>query len=273
LKLDHGISGNKNQIFNSFGPLRSKSKRLAIFATYGGREMDRSDLEVLRVLKERKYFVCLVTNSDSKNIFEASENVDHQIIRKNVGFDLAAYRDAINLHGTDWESVFLINDSIYWPVGNFSVAISQLENLVDDSTIVGLTDSYQRSYHLQSFCFLASGMNSINRLSGAINKVHNWRYKRSAVAFGELRITSNLIAAGAGVSALFSYDTLSTKWQTLNDLHEDSQKIRKLLQDGVPLNSTQHFWRALLGEPGGFLKRSLVSKNPAGLNIDTNFII
>lgn len=268
LKFDHFLSNNKSQVISTAGSTNESSKRLAIFATYAGRQLDQSDLEVLHVLKERKYFVCLVSNSDLNEDFQMIDYVDHQIKRKNFGFDLAAYRDAVAFHGINWERILLLNDSILWPSGNFSEAISRLDDLVDSSKIAGLTDSFQRGYHLQSFCFLASGTNSINRLATVLQGVHNWRYKRSAVRFGELEITAKLLAAGSDVSALFPYEALLAKWLTQNNFRGDDLKIYKLIKDGVFLNSTQHFWRVLANEPGGFLKKSLIYKNPAGLSQD-----
>jgi hypothetical protein len=258
------FSSTRNEIIFATDPkFKFQTNNLAVFVTHSARRLDQSDLDVLQELKDSKYFVCLVINSESSVKVDTDYEVDHLIVRNNIGFDLAAFRDALVFHQGDWDNVLLINDSIFWPSGNFSIALQQMQSLADPSTIVGLTDSNQRTYHLQSFCFLASGEASIANLTKVFQDMRNWHFKRSAVAFGELRITSRLKSEGSKISALFPYQNLVLEWDSQNTNLMDDQKISKLLRNEVPLNPTQHLWRVLRNQGGGFLKRSLLLKNPA----------
>ena len=87
--------------------------------------------------------------------------------RSNQGRCIGAYRDtaliSFELAKEDvrFRQVLFINDSML-PLGPDSAALHDLEEVMalavgaKDSALAGLTDSYERSYHLQSFCLCAN---------------------------------------------------------------------------------------------------------------------
>ena len=77
------------------------------------------------------------------------------LVRRNVGYDFGAWRDALErfaLPRADTESLLLVNDSVYGPLGRIEEVLARID--FRQAELWGLTESWQSRYHLQSF-FLA----------------------------------------------------------------------------------------------------------------------
>jgi hypothetical protein len=265
LWLDH-LTSKRNELTEGIQIFTEENlTKVAIFATYSGRKFDNSDISVMSTLRTRGYSVYVVSNGDKAEIELFDSLISKYIWRKNFGYDLGAYRDSFLHLNHDVEQVLIINDSIYWPENRFDEMLEILELGVNDGGIIGITESLQRSRHIQSFCFLVKGKNSILNFEKALGNIKNWRYKRSAVTFGELKFTKYLASLNQEVKCIYSYEQILKNWRLASFVGPDVAKINHLLSKNVHLNPTQHFWRVLYMAPGGFLKRSLIEKNPAKL--------
>ncbi len=77
-------------------------------------------------------------------------------VRQNEGYDFAAWAHVLQLHPALFASpiLYLLNDSVFGPFNDdkFAALLQRIRR--SEADVVGLTDSYEHNWHLQSF-FLA----------------------------------------------------------------------------------------------------------------------
>jgi hypothetical protein len=265
LVLDHLTSNTNNRIIGIEQISDTNREKIAIFATYSGRNFDKSDISVLKTLKDRGYAVVVVSNGEKTDIEKCSTLISYYLLRENLGFDLASFRDAFRQFGRNATQILFINDSIIWPRDNFTEMLEKMEHSGKAGEVVGVTESLQRVRHLQSFCFYVAGEASIAKFGKTLELIRNWRFKRTAVSYGELRLSSKFEGSSLKLVPIFPYESIVRAWSESNIRGRNYEDIRYLISRNVSLNPTQHFWNIILDLPGGFVKRSLLENNPAGL--------
>ena len=268
-RIDDFFSNSNSQIKSVEGNI-GEYRNLAVFATYSGRPLDKFDIQSLGSLRSLGFGICIVANQDTYEPLDYSEYADVVMLRKNVGLDLAAMRDALKLLGKDWDRLILLNDSVVWPKENFHNVVSTVLNFEADDEILVLLDSFQRGHHFQSF-FLAANRTTIMELHETFMRIKNWRFKRSVVTFGEIPMKTKLEFQGIRVQPLIPYKKLEHTFT--KSLSEDSDwvGIARLMERNVPLNPSQHFWKVLLKNEYGCVKRSLIEQNPAKLQFPPTY--
>jgi hypothetical protein len=206
------------------------------------------------------------------------------IIRRNVGYDFGAWRDALehlNLPRLETEEIILANDSVFGPLVPLGDTLRRLDFRKAD--VWGLTDSWQMGYHLQSF-FLAFGPAALRSEAFA----DFWRrfrpvpYKKYVVRAYEVGVTKAVEKGGLRCAALWSYDSLIKRinQEELDKLilAEESEfvrvdpvfntkkrqflRMRDAIASRVALNPTSDLWRQLLLSGFPFIKRELLRENP-----------
>jgi hypothetical protein len=247
-----------------------------IYVKYDKREFSNYQEEAIKQVFEAAGYVFLtVVNSDLS--FKTTSN-ESLIYRKNLGFDLGAFRDALSAlrAKNDLNEVVFINDSIFWSSKGIKSVLKQIEDF--SSGVFFMTDSFQPFHHYQSYFFAAKGKNSIQEVSKWLNTCRNWRFKFSAIEFGELQ-NSNFFLNSPKV--LFSqpeiFDFADDKFLLQENL-DNRIKLRldfclKMRLRQVPLNPMHYYWRELieLGLPG--IKRDLLLLNPANIpDLDLEFL-
>jgi hypothetical protein len=205
------------------------------------------------------------------------------IIRRNVGYDFGAWRDALDHLGlprAETEEIICANDSVFGPLLPLGDTLQRLD--YGKADIWGLTENWQLRYHLQSF-FLAFGPKAIH--AEAFRKF--WRSVRPVpsklyiVKEYEVGITQAMIKGGLSCAAVWPYEALIklVNREALGRVFADDseggkadpiQKKRILqvirIRDGVArrsaLNPTSDLWRQLLISGFPFIKRELLRDNP-----------
>lgn len=245
-------------------------------------------LHFVRSLHAAGLSVVFVSNSGRLRP-DALESVrplcDAVLIRRNVGYDFGAWREALGVLGlprTDTEAVFLVNDSLYGPLAPLGPVLERIDFAAAD--VWGLTESWQTRYHLQSY-FLAVSARAMAHPAWAAF----WRDVRPApskhwiVRRYEVGFTQAMLWAGLSCRALWPYGALATDIDPAL-LHEEKGEQGSVLVDPVdtmrkhhtrhvrtasalrmPLNPTSDLWRQLLRAGFPFLKRELLRDNPSGV--------
>jgi lipopolysaccharide biosynthesis protein len=272
-----------------------------------------------RFLSYVRYFVCalnragfaVVIASNSRRIDQDSlaEVLPHcaaVVHRPNVGREFGAWRDALTIIGniTRLECLVIANDSVFGPFREIGPLLQRCDFAVAD--VWGMTDSYFRRYHLQSY-FLIFGPTALASrcFHDFWRRVRYVRHKRSVIELYEMGLTRAFLSAGLRVRALFPYTQLvdavlqralearpdrpALATQLFDTLLQDADLVapRKgaralaaqffdtLLQaanSGLPLNPTHYFWEYLITALDfPFLKRELVEKNPVGVPLVINW--
>jgi hypothetical protein len=188
------------------------------------------------------------------------------IQRANVGYDFAAWRDALNvLHsqGHRPAEILLANDSVLGPFQPLPPLVAMMR--AGGQGLFGFTESVAGGVHLQSYALLARGPQAVAELTAHLDAIPNWRSKWRLVQGGEIGLTARMRRANIRCAALFPYAALChhARADDLEALGARSRAPRTLAD--YPLNPTHHLWRLLLDCGFPFIKTELVRRNPGRL--------
>jgi hypothetical protein len=187
--------------------------------------------------------------------------------RRNVSRDLGSYRYGLEVLLANYDinaikSVVLVNDSVVWKQGALKAFIENSEKSA--YTVTSITISLQRQKHLQSYAYHVKRP-SIEILKPFITLPRIY-FKRTLVFYGEMRFSSFWQSQEISFGGLFSEENLLPFLiDDENFSQADSKRIQRLIDSGVHLNPTIHFWKPLY-EHSGIIKKSLFKRNPARLD-------
>jgi lipopolysaccharide biosynthesis protein len=167
--------------------------------------------------------------------------VDGLYIRQNVGYDFAAWAHVLreNRQLLDCDILYLVNDSTIGPLSErkFEELLARVRSSEND--VVGLTDSYERGWHIQSyFIALKPAALSSPAFWAFIAKIKNLADKKSVVNTYETRFAPTLQAAGLRCEVLFP---------THKSHNPSLMDWRALINSGLPfvkLAALRNSWRS-----------------------------
>jgi Rhamnan synthesis protein F len=207
------------------------------------------------------------------------------LIRRNIGYDFGAWRDALDTLGLPrpgTRSIAMVNDSVYGPFVDMAPLLSSID--FGRADVWGLTESWQHHYHLQSF-FLVCGEAAIR--SDAWRRF--WRSVRPVpskdwiIRHCEIGFTGALARNGIRCAALFPQSDLLNASEVrrlrlvvvqdwadrgrdprLRGRAVHARRILGSIKRGAQdLNPSIDLWRQLLHAGYPFVKRELLLKNPS----------
>jgi hypothetical protein len=204
------------------------------------------------------------------------------VMRRNVGYDFGAVREALELFGLprrNTQRLLIANDSVYGPLSSLEPMLARADFAKAD--LWGATDSWQHRYHLQSY-FLLAGQRAMTHPAWASfwHKVRPVSSKQWVVARYEIGLTQKLLNAGLRCMPLWPYQELVDRVvnepldSALKMAEQDpitqmrllaSRRLRTAIAHRAPLNPTADLWRQLLQTGFPFLKVELIRKNPTGV--------
>ncbi len=266
--------------------------RVCVFVHYDRRGAARPYVvHYVRALAESGLSVVLVSNAG--RLTEAAEAALRPhcaaiLVRRNVGYDFGAMREGLEhfrLPRADTEMVLLVNDSVYGPFTGLASVLDRIDFAQAD--VWGATESWQRSYHLQSF-FLAAGPAALHsaawrRFWRGVRPVQS---KRFVIRRYEVGLTQAVLRDGLRCRAVWGYAALvDATGEVAIDSHGalavdaeegmpaypdpverlrriQAHRIRHHAVTSAPLNPTSDLWRQLLRAGFPFLKRELLRNNP-----------
>lgn len=231
------------------GPI-SLGPRVALVCHYDPAGRLRDDLlRYLHELAETGHSVLLVSNSGAlqpRALAAARAVCAGVLVRRNVGRDFCAWRDAMERCGLprpDTRQILLANDSVYGPLHPLAPLLARIRV---ERGLWGMTDSTQRGDHLQSY-FLLAQCDLLHSLAWS----RFWRAVRPLpskwlmIGRYEVGLTQAMLRAGFRCRALFPHAAAQFGRPAVNPL-----------LDG---------WRALLEAGMPFVKRELLRDNPTGV--------
>jgi hypothetical protein len=196
------------------------------------------------------------------------------IIRRNVGYDFAAWRDALAvtaLPKAETRLLVLVNDSMYGPFTPLKAVFDRFD--FSKADIWGLTDSWQHRFHLQSY-FLAFGPRALahDSFSAFWRSVLNVRSKWAVIRHYEIGLANFFMRAGLRCKAAWPYvglvEGVRQTYRTTAEKEEDATadrdpylgiaeeaeaRILRAAARRVPMNPTNELWRQLIAMRFPFL--------------------
>jgi hypothetical protein len=245
-RVDHFFSGKGDCTIGSTTRIDAQKKKIAIYVTYPDLNDDESEKFLFKALEKCGYEVLIVANS------LGVKSPPIWMRRKNRGFDLAAIRDSLDYLDGRPETLLVLNSSIIWLEG-VSEFLVFCEKVLHEATagVLSLTQSFQRSEHAQSFFFMVPAT-EYPFFVEAYGKMKNWRTKRAAVNYGEIKLSRYLRRSGVQIRFIFPYSSVYEKAATVNErlrLNSSRKEMR--------FNPSHHFASEIISMGGPFYKRNL----------------
>lgn len=247
-------------------------------------------LDYMRDLKKNGRSIVCVSNARRLKpaaLAALQEVCTAVIVRRNIGYDFGAWRDAIDFLGLprqETEEIICANDRVFGPLLPLGDMLRRLDYAKAD--VWGLTESWQLRYHLQAF-FLAFGPAALR--AGAFQKF--WKSVRPVPAKSyivqayEVGVTQAMVKGGLRCAALWGYESLirlvdqdaieklikaeETEFGKTDPVQlsrkRQIMRIRGSVTSRVALNPTSDLWRQLLMSGFPFIKRELLRDNPTNV--------
>ncbi|WP_419759580.1 rhamnan synthesis F family protein [Acidisoma sp.] len=263
-------------------------EKVALFVHFdAGGHVAPAARDFIASLGEAGLDVVFVTNSE--HILEEARAFLEQhcaaiLIRRNIGYDFGAWRDALDTLGLprpETRAIFLVNDSLYGPFSDLKPILGAID--FERADLWGATESWQHRYHLQSF-FLGCGE--------AVIRSQAWReFWRSVrpipckdwiIRHCEIGFTRAMARGGARCAAIFPSASLLDEREierlerVIDEDHEWGGQNAKVHAEAIHadhilrctqrptnlLNPSVDLWRQLIQAGYPFLKRELLLRNP-----------
>lgn len=234
-------------------------------------------LEAIKRINDDGFGVIFVTTSkkiNDEDIEKIKKYCLSIIIRENIGYDFGSYKAGFEYvvnSNIKYSKILFTNDSVYGP---FCSLKKQIE-LLKKYDIVGVTDSFDTHYHLQSYFLLfgeiASNSKEFRSFWDSVEYIpnDNSNFKNLIIQKYEIGGSQSFISKGFKLGA--SNDSISM-FNKLNKIQIEKMQNAKI-NNGSRINfyqfrenMTHFYWDLLLMEKCPYIKRELIARNP--LNID-----
>jgi len=230
--------------------------------------------ELLKI-EEEKEFVFVSTSllalDDKKILMDKGIKV---IERENVGYDFYSYKVGIkSVDLSKFSSVLICNDSVFGPLYDINEIYQKLQS--NENDIVGMTQSYEKQYHLQSYFLLFKQKACQSDLFNEFwNRVEILNNKDEIIQKYEIGLSQEFLRNGYSIGAYCNMTTTCIDMV----LHSE-QKLKAIkrcikyffrgkLKQIKALNITHYLWEYIIVKKKfPFIKRELIDKNPQKLNI------
>jgi hypothetical protein len=247
--FDHLIANNESQVTQLTPNIVQNPNPYLLYATYSesGR-LRSSELLYLKSFQDRGWNILIISNSK----LEVEDFV--VAIRKNRGRDLGGYRDGLSMLnnlGIRPVTLLLSNSSIIVNPEKIESFMNGIESRIKDmsgsNALSVMTVSHQFSPHIQTYFLL---FHNFDKYSDSVTHIfqhlmRNWKFKRTAIFFGEKRLLDYLNNVPLTIDVLHNSYVLSANKSFL--------KIEEI-------NPSIYFWKEILNSEYSFLKRNIVSK-------------
>jgi hypothetical protein len=271
----------------AFASAVAAKRKLAILAVYApGNRLLGFHHQLIAMLAEMGFAVVLgLGRAEDPSMTVApplDSKADAYLIKDNLGYDFGTWFAALAAakpHLPQVEELLFINDSIFGPLCPARALSDMISSAQSD--VVGICDSYERAYHLQSF-FLLFRRKALESgfLFDFADTYPFSNVKEDVIRDGEISLTQSLLSAGLSCEALFPYERLARRWldraaeylsaarllpEYVSDSDASVQHLLawvRLLRRGEPLNPSHFFWDTLIERGCPFVKRELLIKNP-----------
>lgn len=244
------------------GVRQSRGQRACLFASWDphGR-IDPFVIEYLKELTECGFDIYFCTTSSTLDQNDLSVALKYCRVvthRENVGLDFASWALLWrkNPEIKNYDSVLIANDSVFGPLQKLESYFVRMNEI--DADFVGMTDSWEKYYHLQSyFVFCKKTALESGLLDSFLNSVKLSLDKDKIIEQYEVGMSQFAIRNRFKIAALFPYlDIRANALSKGTHFQYNSLILRQ------PCNSTIFMWDILLREfRFPFLKTEILKIN------------
>ncbi len=184
-------------------------REVALFVTHSrSGKVKPNVLPYVRALKQAGLAVFLVATVDRPVDLPAEllDSVDAAMVRRNAGYDFAAWAHALKLHPRLFgaATLYLVNDSVVPAADGARIGAIVERVRRSGADLIGLTESHEWRWHVQSY-FLAikPGLLASRSFHGFMDDVRLLTRKDHVIRAYEVRLAEIAEEAGRSVEILF----------------------------------------------------------------------
>lgn len=275
------------------GPIRWAGRKTALFCGYSADgQLSVNTQNIIRLLRAQGYYVVLIlaANYQQGQRPPLQSGADVTLVRFNEGYDFGswacAYATAMRMGQDAPSELLLLNDSMLWTGHPLKASLLSLKRGRTQYDVVGITDSYERRYHLQSYCLNFSG--EMVR-SGLLDEFLMYQAQPSSdreevITQFELQTWRFFAERGCRVRAALPYEELiralmpalqqQIDWYRSRfdrrscerfSGHESCLSWLDALLRGMATNPTHLCWQQICEQGFPFIKREVIVKNPVNV--------
>ena len=197
--------------------------------------------------------ILIVTHDESldlksvEELFEKDFKSYYIIIRGNYGKDFGGFKDGLkHIESTKYTDVILMNDSMIGPLF-YSTFIADIDKCNGD--VIGITDSFDSIYHLQSSFLKFSGSDNTKLLNEFFNNYEPTNDREIVVRFGEIALSQYFI----------NHNKILVPYVSSIQLWSDSGYVHKI-ED----NAQHAYWAEIIFKHKvPYIKRELIVSDPS----------
>jgi lipopolysaccharide biosynthesis protein len=199
---------------------------------------------------------------------------DVVIARENIGYDFFSWKVGFNaLRNKDqfFEIVFA-NDSVYGPF--FDIEHVLTAPRVKEADFWGMTNSLQRSWHIQSFFFaMRHPLLTSNSAQAYWDDIDPLYRKDDVIARYEIPMASFFRDEGWATAAVYDPPNSQSKWDIVRigaDPRQPFSSAKYLFRNWRPRaqNPMHYLWCSAIHAGVPFIKVELLRSNPLGLPLE-----
>lgn len=298
-KIRQLVPLDENIVFDSINTPYKNNKSLLLLAGFSNQSqlLNYQKHLVKQLQLSGCYVVYIIASDEPEKLVSILGGADRVIIRRNFGYDFGSWAAAIESCKRDIsmaEHIIFANDSIIGPLAPLNELFSKIEKCHTD--LWAITDSKDIKYHFQSYFWGIKKKK--NKHIPVIDAFFFYRCalpkdKEEAINAYEIQLFNFLISHGMSIEILFpEYDLISlaekkfttelktyfNKWEYLfkvplkkNDLNEHIFNYAKILMERQATNSSHMYWNALFESGFPFVKKELITLNPANYPFPDQF--
>lgn len=254
-------------------------KRIAIMAVFQPTigKVPRYLISYINEIKSNGFYVIVINpvfSGKSQKVIQEFLGCDMFLERENLGSDFGSWVDFAHIHQqwgyefSRYEEVIIFNDSIIGPFSSMDNIFSALRGRELD--MIGLTDSYQSGYHLQSF-FLFFKNDALK--SGFLDKFLlcpvYYRCRDALIRNMEIGFSNLAREMGLKINAVTSYLDLETNLVDIK--HRRALAVKWGYSFLFLPHNPTHIFSKPLFQSGyfPFVKKDLVENNPLKIEFAT----
>jgi hypothetical protein len=236
-------------------------------------QVTQHDLHVIDTLSKEFNKVLVICNLNSNQpsktlrVTNSLENV-YFVTRKNEGYDFGAYKFGMKQLRNSSENItelLLMNNSVFLIEESLSGLLSKVRN--SDSDITGLTDTYERRPHLQSyFLHFAKEVVQSQKIWTWFEGLKTNDDKQETVDSLEIPLMQELAEFGYKITSIWKFSILnefmfsSMAANLMAEFHRESGVTYRLrsMKKGEFHNPTHYMWAYLIEMGFPFIKKDLL---------------
>lgn len=296
------VSLDENIVFDHINkPYANHEKVLFLAGFTNQRKLLNYQKHFVKSFQQAGFYVVYILASDTPDTLTGMfGDADRIIVRENSGYDFGSWATLFQLCQAEFlgaKNVIWANDSIIGPIGSIDTLLDKINNSTAD--VWAITDSQDIKYHFQSYFWGVK--KEANQFFPALDAFLFYRYglpknKEEAIKNYELEALRFFKEQGLSIDILFPEYTLIPiaeekfvmalqahyeKWQPLFKLPLMKEETHKLnssalnmaatLINHFPANPSHIYWNALLESGFPFIKRELLTLNPADYPFPNQF--